>query len=212
MKQKETSYSWKLQDIIFVAMLCVVFKGYMARAYPVLLNVVYIDAMERISMPVGSMKTVTIPVHNVLAPSTYFLLNDDVVIGVVAVDDSKRILMVTDKGKGKQVRFDQFNAHGRGTMGQKIYTVEESGLVGAVSVDDDSDVVFITMKGQTIRVHARDISIQGRAAMGVKVASFKKKDDTVNAIAVTGYQEEEEDPESTASEEAQVEESSETKD
>ena len=140
------------------------------------------------------------------------LLNDDVVIGVVAVDDSKRILMVTDKGKGKQVRFDQFNAHGRGTMGQKIYTVEESGLVGAVSVDDDSDVVFITMKGQTIRVHARDISIQGRAAMGVKVASFKKKDDTVNAIAVTGYQEEEEDPESTASEEAQVEEASETKD
>ena len=82
----------------------------------------------------------------------------------------------------------------------------------AVSVDDDSDVVFITMKGQTIRVHARDISIQGRAAMGVKVASFKKKDDTVNAIAVTGYQEEEEDPESTASEEAQVEEASETKD
>ena len=29
--------------------------------------------------------------------------------------------------------------------------------------------------------------------MGVKVASFKKKDDTVNAIAVTGYQEEEEE-------------------
>ncbi len=139
------------------------------------------------------------------------LLNDDVVIGVVAVDDSKRILMVTDKGKGKQVRFDQFNAHGRGTMGQKIYTVEESGLIGAVSVDDDSDVVFITMKGQTIRVHARDISIQGRAAMGVKVASFKKKDDTVNAIAVTGYQEEEAEPESVATEEAQAEESSDNK-
>ena len=121
------------------------------------------------------------------------LIGDDVVIGVVAVDDSRRILMVTDKGKGKQVRFDQFNAHGRGTMGQKIYTVEDSGLVGAVSVDDDSDVVFITMKGQTIRVHARDISIQGRAAMGVKVASFKKKDDTVNAIAVTGYQEDAEE-------------------
>ncbi len=131
------------------------------------------------------------------------LIGDDVVIGVVAVDDSKRILMVTDKGKGKQVRFDQFNAHGRGTMGQKIYTVEDSGLVGAVSVDDDSDVVFITMKGQTIRVHAKDISIQGRAAMGVKVASFKKKDDTVNAIAVTGYQEEEEESSETENPEVQ---------
>ena len=137
------------------------------------------------------------------------LIGDDEVIGVVAVDDSKRILMVTDKGKGKQVRFDQFNVHGRGTMGQKIYTVEDSGLVGAVSVDDNSDVVFITMKGQTIRVHAKDISIQGRAAMGVKVASFKKKDDTVNAVAVTIYQEEEEITEDPAEAEESHEETKE---
>ena len=122
------------------------------------------------------------------------LLGDDTVIGVVKVDDSRRILMITEKGKGKQVRFDQFLPHGRGTMGQKIYTVEESRLVGAVSVSDDDDVVFITLKGQTIRVHAKDISIQGRAAMGVKVASFKKKDDSVNAIAVTAYQDESDDP------------------
>ncbi len=123
------------------------------------------------------------------------LLGDDEVIGVVAVDDGRRILMVTEKGKGKQVRFDQFKAHGRGTMGQKIYTVEDSGLVGAVSVCDEDDVVFVTLKGQTIRVHAKDISIQGRAAMGVRVASFKKRDDSVNAIAVTSYQEAEDSDE-----------------
>ena len=117
------------------------------------------------------------------------LLGEDEVVGVVPVDNDKRILMITENGKGKQVRFDQFMPHGRGTMGQKIYTVEDKGLVGAVAVDDDSDVVIITLKGQTIRVHARDISIQGRAAMGVKVATFKKKDDLINAIAVTGYQE-----------------------
>ena len=119
------------------------------------------------------------------------LLGEDEVVGVVPVDNNKRILMITENGKGKQVRFDQFMPHGRGTMGQKIYTVEDKGLVGAVAVDDDSDVVIITLKGQTIRVHARDISIQGRAAMGVKVATFKKKDDLINAIAVTGYQEDE---------------------
>ena len=118
------------------------------------------------------------------------LLGNDEVIGVVPVDDDHRILMVTEKGKGKQVRFDQFRVHGRGTMGQKIYTVEDGGLVGAVSVNDENDVVFVTLKGQTIRVHAKDISIQGRAAMGVRVASFKKRDDSVNAIAVTAYQEE----------------------
>ncbi len=123
------------------------------------------------------------------------LIGDDEVVGVVPVDNEKRILMITENGKGKQVRFDQFMPHGRGTMGQKIYTVEDKGLVGAVAVDDDSDIVIITLKGQTIRVHARDISIQGRAAMGVKVASFKKKDDLINAIAVTGYQEDDESEE-----------------
>ncbi len=133
------------------------------------------------------------------------LLGEDEVVGVVPVDNDKRILMITENGKGKQVRFDQFMPHGRGTMGQKIYTVEDKGLVGAVAVDDDSDVVIITLKGQTIRVHARDISIQGRAAMGVKVATFKKKDDLINAIAVTGYQEDEsqEDEGSESSEEDQ---------
>ena len=130
------------------------------------------------------------------------LLGDDEVIGVIAVDDSKRILMVTEKGKGKQVRFDQFKAHGRGTMGQKIYTVEDSCLVGAVAVSDENDVVFVTLRGQTIRVHARDISIQGRAAMGVRVASFKKKDDSVNAIAVTAYQEAEDSEEEVQTPEA----------
>ena len=92
-------------------------------------------------------------------------------------------------------------------MGQKIYTVEDSGLVGAVSVCDDDDVVFVTLKGQTIRVHAKDISIQGRAAMGVRVASFKKRDDSVNAIAVTAYQEAEESDEEVQTPEAASEES-----
>lgn len=123
------------------------------------------------------------------------LIGDDEVVAAVKVEDTKRVLMITAKGKGKQVRFDDFMAHSRGTMGQKIYTVDEGGLVSAVTVDDDTDVVFITLKGQTIRVHAKDISIQGRAAMGVKVASFKKKDDSVNAIAVTSYEEEPEEEE-----------------
>lgn len=123
------------------------------------------------------------------------LIGDDEVVAAVKVEDTKRVLMITAKGKGKQVRFDDFMAHSRGTMGQKIYTVDEGGLVSAVTVDDDTDVVFITLKGQTIRVHAKDISIQGRAAMGVKVASFKKKDDSVNAIAVTSYEEEPEEDE-----------------
>ncbi|MCI7806929.1 MAG: DNA topoisomerase (ATP-hydrolyzing) subunit A [Bullifex sp.] len=120
------------------------------------------------------------------------LLDDDEIIGLVRVEEGKRILMVTENGKGKQVRFEEFNAHGRATMGQKIYSVDDkaSGLVNALAVNDENDVVFVTLNGQTIRVHVKDISIQGRSARGVKVASFKKKDDSIVAMAATDYQEE----------------------
>lgn len=120
------------------------------------------------------------------------LLGDDEIIGLVRVEENKRILMVTENGKGKQVRFEEFNTHGRATMGQRIYSVDEktSYLVNALAVNDDNDVVFVSLNGQTIRVHVKDISIQGRSAHGVKVATFKKKDDYIVAMAATEYQEE----------------------
>ncbi len=135
------------------------------------------------------------------------LLGSDEIVGLVRVEEGKEILMITEQGKGKKVRFEEFRSHGRGTMGQKIYTIEkgENGIVDAFAVDDDTDVIFMTKKGQAIRVHTRDISTQGRSARGVKVASFKKKGDSINAMAITGYQEEEldEDDEFTAEEAAE---------
>lgn len=129
------------------------------------------------------------------------LLGEDCLVALVRVEEGKNILMITEKGKGKRVRFEDFNNHGRATLGQKIYSIEkgENGIVDAFAVDDDHDVIFITMKGQAIRVHCKDISTQGRAARGVKVASFKRANDMINAMAVTTYQEDdEEDDEATS--------------
>ena len=128
------------------------------------------------------------------------LLGSDELVGLVKVENDKEILMITEQGKGKKVRFDEFMNHGRGTMGQKIYTIEkgENGIVDAFAVDDDTDVIFMTKKGQAIRVHTKDISTQGRSARGVKVAAFKKSGDSINAMAITSYQEE--DPEDSESE------------
>ncbi len=119
------------------------------------------------------------------------LLGEDELVGIVKVEDDKEILMITEQGKGKKVRFNEFMNHGRGTMGQKIYTIEkgENGIVDAFAVDDDTDVIFMTKKGQAIRVHTKDISTQGRSARGVKVAAFKKSGDSINAMAITAYQE-----------------------
>ena len=62
------------------AMLCVAFEGLMPRSFPVSISVVYIDSMERVTLPVGASKSVTLPVHNLdpaLVNVPAFLLNDN---------------------------------------------------------------------------------------------------------------------------------------
>ncbi len=123
------------------------------------------------------------------------LLGEDTIVGLLKVDDNKRILMVTEKGQGKQVHFNNFNRHGRGTQGQLIYRIKEktSYLVNALAVNDENDVVVITLQGQTIRIHVNQISIQGRNASGVRVVSLRKDSDSIVAIAITEYAKDEEE-------------------
>ena len=114
------------------------------------------------------------------------LIDDDEVAGLLRVNDDKRILMVTENGQGKQVRFDEFRTHRRGTMGQKIYTFREKTgyIVGALAVDDNEDLVCITQMGQSIRIPVETISIQGAYASGVIITKLRDKDIIV-AIAKT---------------------------
>ena len=101
-------------------------------------------------------------------------------------------MLVTETGKGKQVDFDLFKSHSRGTMGQLIYKLQEGTyLVSALGVNDENDLVCITKKGQTIRTHVNGISSQGRSATGVNVVKMKTNDDYIVAMTVTDYQEEE---------------------
>ena len=146
------------------------------------------------------------------------LLGDDEVAGLLKVDDTKRILMVTENGQGKQVTFDSFTVHRRATQGQRIYKLggKADFIVGALAVNDDNDVVCVTLMGQTLRVHVKNISIQGRNATGVRVVTMKSPKDSIVAIASTGDEEEEEfeddellpiEGESAEVEEASIEES-----
>lgn len=120
------------------------------------------------------------------------LRDDDNVAGLLKVDPTKRILMVTEKGKGKQVGYDQFMNHHRGTLGQKIFRLADKGssIINAVSVNEENDIVCVTLLGQTIRIHVKDISIQGRNAGGVKVVTMKSSDDSIVALASTYIDEE----------------------
>ena len=122
------------------------------------------------------------------------LSTDDEVVSLLKVNDSKKILIITESGRGKQVEFNQFMAHHRGTGGQTIYKIGEktSYIVTALSVDENNDLVCITRNGITIRTHVKDISTQGRAAQGVTVVKMKTENDKIVSICSTVYQEDEE--------------------
>lgn len=118
------------------------------------------------------------------------LAESDEVVGLLKVENDRKILMVTEKGKGKQVEYDQFMPHHRGTGGQQIYKLDDrtSHIVAALSVNDQNDIVCITRKGITIRTHVEEISTQGRAATGVNVVRLKSDDDSIVSICRTDYQ------------------------
>ena len=100
------------------------------------------------------------------------LSEDDYVIGVAIVDDTKTLLTVTENGMGKRTSFDDFremkHRGGKGVACHKLS--EKSGKLAAIAtVDEDDDVMMITDKGTIIRMSVSDINIYSRTAGGVIV-------------------------------------------
>ena len=107
------------------------------------------------------------------------LQDGDYVIGVAIVDDTKKLLTVTENGMGKRTEFDDFremkHRGGKGVACHKL--TEKSGLLAAIqTVDDDDDVMMITDKGIIIRMSVSDINVYSRTAGGVIV--MRISDDT----------------------------------
>jgi len=106
------------------------------------------------------------------------LSNGDELAGMLRVDDKEKMLILSEFGYGKRVEFSEFTSHGRGTGGQKIYTVaEKTGeIVGCVNVSDNEDIMCITSQGKSIKLKVSDIRVMGRSAQGVRILSIDKPD------------------------------------
>jgi len=106
------------------------------------------------------------------------LSKSDELTGMLRVDDKEKMLILSQYGYGKRIEFSEFTSHGRGTGGQKIYTVaEKTGeIVGCVNVLDNEDIMCITSQGKSIKLKVDDIRIMGRAAQGVRILSIDKPD------------------------------------
>ena len=67
---------------------------------------------------------------------------------------------------------------GRGTGGQRIYTLSEKTgeVVGLLTVFDDDEVVCITGQGKTIRINVNSVGTMGRSAQGVRILDIESPD------------------------------------
>ena len=124
------------------------------------------------------------------------LKGEDYVIGVVNVEEGKKLLTITENGFGKRTDFEDFrlmkNRGGGGVICHNL--TEKTGLLaGIISVDDDDDVMMITDSGIIIRTPAEGVSIYSRTASGVIMMRLEDGQKIVNVTKTAKEEEVEEE-------------------
>ena len=130
------------------------------------------------------------------------LKGDDYVIGVVNVEDGKKLMTVTENGFGKRTEFDDFRLmkhRGGGGVICHNLTDKTGKLAGIISVDDNDDVMMITDSGIIIRTPSEGVSIYSRTASGVIMMRLEEGQRIVN---ITKVAKEEENADENSSNEA----------
>jgi DNA gyrase subunit A len=106
----------------------------------------------------------------------------DEVVGMICVnpaDQTKTVLVVSEKGFGKRTAIDEYRITNRGGKGVKTLNVtDKTGkLVGILDVSEKEDLMITCVSGVTIRMRVADISEQGRATQGVKLIRLDEQDE-----------------------------------
>ena len=136
------------------------------------------------------------------------LKGDDYVVGVVNVEEDKKLVTITENGFGKRTEFEDFrlmkNRGGGGVICHNL--TEKTGLLaGIISASDDDDIMMITNEGIIIRTPATDISTYSRTAAGVIVMRLEKGQRLVNVTRTAKEEESEETEEAVDSAEGATE-------
>jgi DNA gyrase subunit A len=122
------------------------------------------------------------------------LSGGDELTGLLRMDNKEKTLILSEYGFGKRVDFDEFSSHGRGTGGQRIYTVSEKTgeIVGCVNVLENEEIMCITSQGKSIKLKVKTIRIMGRSAQGVRILRIDKPDFVIGVDRIV--REEEKNP------------------
>ncbi|WP_275498537.1 DNA gyrase C-terminal beta-propeller domain-containing protein, partial [Oenococcus oeni] len=97
------------------------------------------------------------------------LRDKDYVVGADLLIPGDNVLIITEKGYGKQTAVEEYPIRGRGGKGYKTSNISSKNgpLAGLAVVSGDEDIMITTDSGVMIRFAAADVSITGRATLGV---------------------------------------------
>ena len=100
------------------------------------------------------------------------------------------LLIIMEKGYGKQTTMDEYKIQGRGGSGIKTadVTAKTGQIIGAkvIASDDqkEAEVVVISKKGQVIRCGVNEIPCLSRATQGVRIMKMREGDAIASMVAL----------------------------
>ncbi len=114
---------------------------------------------------------------------------------IVKEDDT--ILLVTEKGYGKQTKVSEYRQTRRGSKGVKAMNITEKNgnLVSVKIVHEGKELVIMTNSGMTMRMPLDQISVLGRVTQGLRLINLKDNQ-KVSTISLVDKLEEEPSQES----------------
>lgn len=114
------------------------------------------------------------------------LRDGDEVIGTDILKENQHVLVVTNKGYGKQTIESAYRQTKRGGLGVKtIHLTEKIGeLESIAAVDGDEDLMVVTNRGVIIRFAISDVSITGRSTQGVRLMRLDESNDVATVAVV----------------------------
>ena len=108
---------------------------------------------------------------------------------IVSEDDT--ILLVTEKGYGKQTKVGEYRQTKRGSKGVKAMNITDKNgnLVSVKIVHEGKELVIMTNSGMTMRMPLDQISVLGRVTQGLRLINLKDNQ-KVSTISLVDKEEE----------------------
>ena len=106
------------------------------------------------------------------------LKKDDVIVSADIVQETDKILTVTNKGYGKVSSVSEFSMRTKGGAPVAcVKTSDKTGLaIGSFSVADGDDALFLTQQAKAIRLSLDSINETGRITQGVRLIRLDDTD------------------------------------